>query len=275
MLYNVLKEERYMQQVLEKKQLLNIDFNCDLAQSFGVYKNNSEFDLLDYVSSVNISCGFHAGDPSAIKEAILTAKSKNLVVGAHIGFDDIQGFGNRPMNLSEDEIESLVMYQVGALMSFTKSFGLEIEHVRPHGAMYKMASEDYTFASSVAKAIQKCSQWLVYYGASGEITEKVGQCINIPVAHEICLEKSYNADGSIDFSANDIENTNVSISRLKELLNSSQVMNNECGKTVVKADTIHFTNRISNALELITQANEVIKPVPVNYKNAYASGWIE
>ncbi len=264
-----------MQQTLERKQIKNIDFNCDLAQSFGVYRNNSEYNLLDYVSSVNISCGFHAGDPATIKEAILAAKEKNVVVGAHIGFDDIQGFGYRPMDLDEDEIDALVMYQVGALMSFAKAYGLEIEHVRPHGAMYKMAAEDFTFAASVAKAVKKCSNWLVYYGASGEVTERVGEEINIPVAHEICLEKSYNDNGSIDFTANDIENTNVSISRLKELLNSSQVMNNACGKTIVKADTIHFTNRISNSLELITQAREIITPVPVNYKNVYASGWVE
>lgn len=264
-----------MQETLEKKQIKNIDFNCDLAQSFGVYKNCSEYQLLDYVSSVNISCGFHAGDPMSIKEALLRAKEKNVVVGAHIGFDDIQGFGYRPMQLSDDEVEALVVYQVGALMSFAKSYGLEIEHVRPHGAMYKMAAEDFGFACAVAKAIKKCSEWLIYYGASGDVTAKVGEYVNIPVAHEISPEKSYNVDGTVDFSANDIENTNVSIGRLKELLNNSQVMNNECGRTIVQADTIHFTNRIPNALELITQAREIVTPVPVNYKNACASGWVE
>lgn len=270
----MISEEEMMMSLI-RKQIENIDFNCDLAQSFGVYKNTSEYSLLDYVSSVNISCGFHAGDPMSIKEALVAAKEKNIVVGAHIGFDDIQGFGYRPMNLSEDEIEALVMYQVGALMSFAKAYGLEIEHVRPHGAMYKMAAEDFTFACAIANAIKKCSEWLVYYGAAGDVTAKVGEYTNIPVAHEICLEKSYNVDGTIDFSAKDIENTNVSIARLKELLNNSQVMNNECGKTVVQADTIHFTNRIPNALELITQAKEIITPVPVNYKNVYASGWVE
>ena len=259
----------------EKFQITNIDFNCDLAQSFGIYKNSSENQLLDYVSSVNISCGFHAGDPLNIKEALLLAKEKNVVVGAHIGFNDIQGFGYRPVDLADDELEALVMYQVGALMSFAKSYNLEIEHVRPHGAMYVMAAEDFGVASVIANAIKKCSQWLVYYGAAGENTQRVADEINIPTAHEICLEKSYNADGSVDFSANDIVNTNVSISRLKELLTNSQVMNNECGKTLVKADTIHFTNRIPNSLELIKQAHELITPVPVNYKNVYASGWVE
>ena len=271
----ITKEELMMQKILDKKQVKNVDFNCDLAQSFGVYRSGIEYQLLDYVSSVNISCGFHAGDPLSIKEALLRAKDKNVVVGAHIGFDDIQGFGYRPMDLSDDELDAIVTYQVGAIMSFAKSYGLEIEHVRPHGAMYVMAAKDFHFASVIAGAIKKCSDWLIYYGASGDVTAKVGEYINIPVAHEICLEKSYNVDGTIDFSAPDIENTNVSISRLKELLNNSQVMNNECGKTLVNVDTIHFTNRISNALDLVTQAREIIVPVSVNYKNACASGWVE
>ena len=160
-------------------------------------------------------------------------------------------------------------------MSFAKTFNMEIEHVRPHGAMYKRCASDFAFACSVAKAVQKCSKWLVYYGAAGEITEKTGELINIPVAQEICLEKMYNVDGTVNTIAKDCENTEMEISRLKQLLSSSQVSNIEGGKTVVTADTIHFTNRLSNSLELIKQAYDVIKPVPVNYKNACLSGWVE
>ena len=141
-----------MQNTLERNSVKNIDFNCDLAQSYGVYKNNNEFKLLDFVSSVNISCGYHAGDPISIKEALLKAKEKNLAIGAHIGFNDIQGFGYRPVDLKEDELEAMVIYQVGAMLSFAKTFGLSIEHVRPHGAMYKMASENFSY-SCAAKAI--------------------------------------------------------------------------------------------------------------------------
>ena len=259
----------------ERKQIKNIDFNIDLAQSFGIYKNNAEYSLLDYASSVNISCGFHAGDPMTIKNALLKAKEKNVVVGAHIGFDDIQGFGYRPMELSQDELESLVIYQVGALMSFAKTYKMEIEHVRPHGAMYKQASENFQFAKTIAKAIQKCSQWLVYYGASGEITAAVGEEVNIPVAHEVHLEKNYNSDGSIDFSQKDIDNIFYSINRLKTLLATSQIDNLAGGKTCIIADTIHFSNKVANAQALIKQSKEIITPVPVNYKNACLSGWVE
>lgn len=264
-----------MQQTLERKKIENIDFNIDLAQSFGFYKNNAEYSLLDYASSVNISCGFHAGDPMLIRNALLKAKEKNVVVGAHIGFHDIQGFGYRQMELDEDEIEALVIYQVGALMSFAKTYKLEIEHVRPHGAMYQQAAEDFNFACAIAKAVKKCSQWLVYYGASGEVTARVGEYVNIPVAHEVHLEKNYNIDGSIDFSRKDIENIFGSVNRLKNLLATSQLDNIAGGKTLVEADTIHFSNKIQNSQALIKQASEIIAPVPVNYKNACKSGWVD
>lgn len=263
-----------MQNVLERKSIKNIDFNCDLAQSFGIYKNSSESRLLDYVSSVNIACGFHAGDPLTIKEALLQAKEKNIVVGAHIGFDDIQGFGYRQMDLDNDELEALVMYQVGALMTFAKAYSMEIEHVRPHGALYRQAAENIEVSRTIAKAIKKCSQWLVYYGATGENLAQVGEDENIQVAHEVHLEKIYDEAGNIVFSARDLENTQVAIQRLRDLLQNSVVVNNVGGKTVVRVDSIHFSNKLSNVKELIVQARDIIEPVPYNYKNAQKSGWV-
>lgn len=264
-----------MQNVLEKKGIKNIDFNCDLAQSFGIYKNSSEYTLLDYVSSVNIACGFHAGDPLAIKEALLAAKEKNIVIGAHIGYDDIQGFGYRPMDLDEDELESLVMYQVGALMTFAKAYNMEIEHVRPHGALYRCAMEDIKTSRIIAKAIKKCSKWLVYYGAAGRNLEQISQEENIQVAHEVHLEKIYDQDGNILFKAKDLVNTEISISRLKDLLHNSRVANDIGEKTSIIADTIHFSSKLPNVNELIIKACEIVNPVPYNYKNAIKSGWVE
>jgi len=263
-----------MQNTLERKAIKSIDFNCDLAQSFGIYRNSSEYELLDYVSSVNIACGFHAGDPLAIKNALLAAKEKNIVVGAHIGFDDIQGFGYRQMELDSDELEALVMYQVGALMTFAKAYHMEIELVRPHGAMYRQAMEDLEFSRTIAKAIKKCSQWLVYYGASGENLSQISEEEDIQVAHEVHLEKIYDESGNIVFTARDLDNTDIAIQRLKTLLQNSQVSNNVGEKTIVKADSIHFSNKLSNAKELIIKAREVIEPLPYNYKQVQPSGWV-
>lgn len=263
-----------MQETIEKKQTKSIDFNCDLAQSFGIYKNDAEYELLDYVSSVNISCGFHAGDPLVIKNALKAAKEKNVAIGAHIGFNDIQGFGYRDMQLSEEETEALVIYQVGALMSFAKTFGLEIEYVRPHGAMYRQAAEDFVFSTAIAKAIKKCSSWLVYYGAAGDVIQKVGEYADVKIAQEIFLDKTYNAEGLIDFSAKDNSNFDFNINRLKRFLSTGEIDNNLGGKTVVSADTIHFANKYENSIEIIKAAKEIISPEPVNYIKAKNSGWV-
>lgn len=257
----------------QMKKVTSIDFNCDLAQSFGIYKNDSEFDLLDYVSSVNISTGFHAGDPVAIKNALLKAKEKNVVIGAHIGFNDIQGFGSRLMNLTEEEVETIVVYQVGALMSFAKAYGLEVENVRPHGAMYQLASENFTFACAVAKAVKKCSKWLTYVGASGDITAKVGELVQIPVAKEIKINRVYNADGAIDYRADEITDFNQLTRRLQKYLQTSQIENNLRGLTPLEADTMHFTSS-ATSLELVKRASELITPKPVSYGKVESSGWV-
>lgn len=259
------------------KKVTSIDFNCDLAQSFGVYTNEGEFDLLDYVSSVNISAGFHAGDPNAIKNALLKAKDKNIVIGAHIGFNDIQGFGQRVINLSEEETETIVIYQVGALMSFAKAYGLEIEHVRPHGGMYKLASQNFSFACAIAKAVKKCSKWLTYVGAAGDVLTKTGDFVKLPVAGEFKISSAYNTDGTIDYNSNEISSYDSLTKRLQRYIQTSQVDNNANGYTIVQANTIHFTSDKcddKNSLELIKKANELITPTPVNYSKVQSSGWV-
>lgn len=264
-----------MQKTLERKSVKTIDFNCDLAQGYGVYRNNNELDFLQYVSSVNISCGFHAGDPMTIKNALLAAKDNNVVIGAHIGFDDIQGFGYRPIELTEDELEALVIYQVGALLSFAKAYKLEIEHVRPHGAMYRRAGEDFRFATILARAIQKSSQWLTYFGPAGDVTEKIGDYVKIPVAQEIMLDKVYTPDLAIDYDVPDIVDTESCIKRLQHFLHTSQIDNNAEGKSYVEADTIHFSNKYPNSLEILERSRALITPEPVNYGKVKLSGWVD
>lgn len=264
-----------MQKTPVKKNIKTLDFNCDLAQGYGVYKNLSEYNFLDYVSSVNISCGFHAGDPQTIKKALLTAKEKNIVIGAHIGYADIQGFGYRAMDLSDDELEALVIYQVGAIMSFAKAYNLEIEHVRPHGAMYKRAAEDFHYATVIARSIQKCSQWLTYCGLSGEIIEKIADYIKIPVCEEIIIDKQYTQDLAIEYNLPDISDTEACIKRLQTILHTSQVNNSSGGLTIANIDSIHFSNKHANSLEIIQRANSLIKPEPVRYGRVKASGWVE
>ncbi len=257
----------------KSKRVTNIDFNCDLAQGFGIYKNEQEYDFLEYVSSVNISAGLHAGDPMTIKEAFLKAKEHNVVIGANIGYNDRQGFGLRAMNLSEDELEALVIYQVSALMSFAKAYGVEIEFVRTHGAMYRQASEDFTLSCNIARAIKKCSKWLSYVGAAGDVLTKTAEHVEIGVVQEFELTKNYRTDLTIDYNIPDISDADYLSRRLHKFLQYSQIENIAKGSNYIDADTLHFSNDLAS-LKLLREAAAMITPLPVNYSKVKNSGWV-
>ena len=136
------------------------DFNCDVAQGYGVYDNNNEYKIAKYCSTINISAGFHAGDPVNIRKAFLYALDNNVALCAHIGYPDIQGFGRRLMKMEDDELEATVIYQVSAIIAYAKTFDLEIEAVRCHGALKQELNENEHSAIVIAQAIKKVSPWL-------------------------------------------------------------------------------------------------------------------
>ncbi len=204
------------------------DFNSDLAQEFGVYKNREAGEIAKYMSSVNISAGFHAGDAMSIKNALCFVKENNTALGAHIGYPDISGFGKRTMELDLEEVEALVLYQTGAISAFAKTMGLEIEHVRCHGAMNNKLSCDREFAKAVALAIKKINPWLNLYIANYEMKLYLEDEIKINCAYEVLFDDS------------------MSVRQLREMEN--------------KPETVHF-----KTLENAKRAYEVIKPSPVNY----------
>lgn len=252
----------------------HIDFNIDAAQGFGLFKNNTETELLDYVSSVNISCGFHAGDPLLIREFLLKCKEKNITIGAHIGFNDIAGLGYRPMELTPDEIEAIVIYQVGALASFAKSYSLTIDHVRPHGAMYKLASENLDFSIAIAKAIQKFDKWLVYTGLDNDILEQTAAETNIVINRELFIDKYYTQEFKPDWEATKYLNEDDALNRIRTILYSSQIKLGNGIFMPVKTDTIHFDSKNPNVIQLLKKANDIVKPTPYNYNKAELSGWV-
>lgn len=258
----------------QSKQI-NIDLNCDMGQSFGVYKNDAESELLPFVSSVNISCGGHAGDPINIMNALKVAKEHNLMIGAHVGYPDIQGFGYRNMQLNEEEIKGMILYQLGALSSLAKAYHLTIEHVRPHGALYRQASQSFDVSLAIAKALYQFDPWLVYIGASGEILDRVSEESTIRIGHEVTLDKVYNPDGSIDYDSQEIDNPNYSISQLESLINDSSLKHNQNGKVKVKVNTIHLNMKSKNSITIAQKAKELIsQPAPVPFNFVKNTGWV-
>ena len=252
----------------------NVDFNCDLAQSYGIFENETEAKVLKYMSSAAISCGFHCADPIKIKHAFELCREYNVAVGTNVSFPDIQGFGNRQMNLGKEEIEAIIIYQLGAIQSFARTCNTEIEFVRPHGAMWEMASKDLEFSKNVAEAIKKVSEWLVYYGAAGETLKEVEAETNLRTAGELILTQNYNKDLSFDNNCTYIFSTEKALNRLRKLLSTSEMSTSEREYIKVEFDTIHFLTTKENSVELAKGAHSIVTPKPVNYNKVVASGWV-
>lgn len=147
--------------------MLSIDLNCDLGESFGAYTIGMDAEILPYVTSANIACGFHSGDPSVMQKSVLLCKKYGVQVGAHPGLPDLQGFGRRRMAISPAEAEADVMYQIGALKAFCDAAGIPLHHVKPHGALYNMAARDPVLAAAICRAVQAAAPGAVLLALSG------------------------------------------------------------------------------------------------------------
>ncbi|MGP4082752.1 LamB/YcsF family protein [Pseudalkalibacillus sp. R45] len=174
-----------------------VDLNCDLGESFGTYEKGSDEAILDYVTSANIACGFHAGDPSVMRKTVKMAMEKNVAIGAHPGLQDLVGFGRREMQITPEEAYDLVTYQIGALYGFVRSEGGEMQHVKPHGALYNMAAKGPELAEAIAEAVYDVGPELILFGLSGSALIKAGEKTGIRTASEVFSDRTYQEDGSL------------------------------------------------------------------------------
>lgn len=144
--------------------MFQIDLNCDLGESFGAYRIGLDEDILAFVTSANIACGFHAGDPGVMRKTVALAADNGVKIGAHPGLPDLQGFGRRNIAITPEEAYDLVIYQIGALSGFLKAEGLEMQHVKPHGALYNMAAGSEELSRAIAKAVYNVNPELILLG---------------------------------------------------------------------------------------------------------------
>ena len=165
---------------------LMVDLNADLGESFGTYKLGLDEELLNHITSANIACGFHAGDYMVMQKTVRMAVSKNVAVGAHPGFPDLQGFGRRNMQLTPEEVRNLVIYQIGALQAFAKAEGTQLKHVKPHGALYNMAATDYELAKAIAEAMKKVAPDAILLALANSDMVKAAQDVHKSGTGDIC-----------------------------------------------------------------------------------------
>jgi len=169
-----------------------IDINCDMGENIG----NDE-DILPYITSANIACGFHAGDSKHMQVTVQLAKKYGVAVGAHPSWLDVEGFGRHEMSLPADEVEALILYQLGALYAIAKAEGVELHHVKPHGALYNQAAKDMVLANAIARAVKRFSADLILFGLAGSGLIEAGVEAGLRVANEGFPDRNYNPDGTL------------------------------------------------------------------------------
>jgi len=174
-----------------------VDLNADSGESFGRWRLGSDEELFRYVTSANIACGFHAGDPVVMRRTVRLAKEMGVAIGAHPGFPDLMGFGRRAMEVSVEELENYVLYQIGALHAIARAEGLELQHVKPHGALYNMAWARRDYAEAIVRAIKLFSPRLILVAPYGSEMHRVAEEAGIPVAFEAFADRNYRSDGRL------------------------------------------------------------------------------
>lgn len=174
---------------------MKIDLNCDLGESFGRYTLGLDAEVLPYVTSANIACGFHAGDPTVMAATVALAEKNQVALGAHPGLPDLVGFGRRKMQITPAQAQADVQYQVGALAAFSKNG--KLHHVKPHGALYNMAAQDYELARGICLGIKAVDPTLILVGLANSQLIKAAQDIELPCAQEVFADRNYLADGSL------------------------------------------------------------------------------
>ncbi len=177
--------------------MVSMDLNCDLGESFGRYRLGEDAAMMALISSANVACGAHAGDPDVMAKTVALAKQFGVALGAHPGYPDLQGFGRRDMALSGEEITNSILYQLGALAGFAKAAGIPLVHVKPHGALYNRAARDPIAAVAIAQAVKQFDPGLILVGLAGSESIAAGKAIGLSTANEGFPDRAYLLDGSL------------------------------------------------------------------------------
>jgi len=232
--------------------MFRVDLNCDLGESFGRYKLGEQQEILKYVTSANIACGFHAGDPSVMRETVKLAIENGVKIGAHPGLPDLNGFGRREMAITPQEGYDMVVYQIGALQGFLATFNETMQHVKPHGALYNMSAKDAKLAEAIAQAVYDVSPSLVLFGLAGSELTKAGEKIGMRTAHEVFADRTYQSDGSLTSRSQSdslITDQEQAVAQVVKMVTEGRVISQQNTEVSLKADTICIHGDGEHALD--------------------------
>lgn len=251
--------------------MFKVDLNSDIGESFGDYKLGLDEEVAKHISSANIACGWHAGDPMIMSKTVETAVRENIAVGAHPGYPDLMGFGRREMKITAEEAKCYIKYQLGALWAIAKSKGVNLQHVKVHGAFYNMAANDKELSEAIAQAIYEVDKNLILVGLANSEMIKAGKKINLKVANEVFADRAYNADGTLVSRKKEgavIHDRYVAIARVVRMVKEGKVTAITGEDIDIQADSICVHGDNPQAVSFVeairrTLANEGVEVVPM------------
>jgi UPF0271 protein len=218
-----------------------VDINCDMGESYGTWKMGADAEVMPYITSANIACGFHGGDPATIRTTVKLALDHGVAIGAHPSLPDLQGFGRRFMKISPQDMYDLVVYQAGAVEAFARAAGARLHHVKCHGALYNMAANDERLAEAMARAVKDLGAAVLLYALSGSKSLSVAKSMGVRVAGEVFADRGYADDGTLAPRANPgamIEDAGVAAERALAMIEKRYVTSLSGKPIPVSPDTL-------------------------------------
>ena len=252
--------------------MFRVDLNSDLGESFGNYKLGMDEEILKYVSSANVACGWHAGDPLVMEETVALAKKSGVAVGAHPGFPNLMGFGRRNMAVTPEEAKAYIKYQLGALYAFTQSQGVKIQHVKPHGALYNMAAVDEKLARAMCEAVYEVDKDIIFMGLAGSKMIDAAKEVGLKAASEVFADRAYNDDGTLvsrKLPGAVIKDKELAIRRVVRMVKEGKVESINGKDISIQADSICVHGDNPKALEFVRNIRETLQSEGVEIRNLF------
>ena len=241
--------------------MLKVDLNCDLGESFGNYTLGLDGEVIKFVSSANVACGFHASDPLVMQKTVKMAKAAGVAVGAHPGYPDLVGFGRRNLNVQPAELKAMVQYQIGALKAFCQAEKIGLQHVKPHGAMYNMAAKDEKLAFAIAEGIAEIDPSLILLGLSGSEMLKAAEKLGLKAKKEVFADRAYEEDGTLVARTKPgamILNEDEAIERVLGMIKFGKVKAVTGREIGIEADSVCVHGDSPKALEFVKKINAAL-----------------
>lgn len=242
--------------------MCKLDINCDMGESFGRYRIGNDEEVIKYITSANIACGFHAGDPNIMRKTVQLALKHGVAIGAHPGFDDLRGFGRREINVSAADVYNLVIYQIGAIQAFVTAEGGTLEHVKPHGALYNIAARRKDIAEAIAEAVYAVNPELILFGLANSESIAAAKRIGLRVAREVFADRTYEKDGTLTPRERPnalITDPEKAIAQVLSIVKRRYVVST-CGSQVpLTADTVCIHGDGSDALTFAEKLQDVLR----------------